>query len=228
VLRYSNVLQGLFHRKVFVCESDGDCRFFGAAFDQLAIRLDQRAVSDDTLFVPSGSKNRVAALLRALSSLGVEAAAIVDFDIFKSKADLRGIVTAAGGTWSDEMNAAYNAFLQPVNDAFNNGNDLWPGLKQSGLSAVPHGTPNRSAAELIRLLELARVHVVPVGEMEGFDRSSSAHGAAWVSAALENSSHTSQAVTEFVTPMLTSTPHLTEEITPPDALRLEQPGPMPR
>lgn len=33
VLKYSNVLQGLFHRQVVVCESDGDCRFFGAALD---------------------------------------------------------------------------------------------------------------------------------------------------------------------------------------------------
>ncbi|WP_382304061.1 ATP-dependent endonuclease [Herbiconiux sp. UC225_62] len=212
VLRYSNVLQGLFHRKVFVCESDGDCRFYGAAFDQLAIESDQRAVSDDTLFVPSGSKNRIGALLRALSSLRVEAAAIVDFDIFKSKADLKGIVTATGGIWSAEMDVCYNTLLQPINAAKAQGNDRWPELKQSGMAAVAPGSPYRAAQDLLGLLANTHVHVVPVGEMEGFDRASNLHGAAWVSSALENGSHTSKAVTDFVIPMLASTPHLSDEV----------------
>ncbi|MEW1820649.1 AAA family ATPase [Arthrobacter sp. NPDC080031] len=65
VLRYSNILQGLFHRKVAICESDADCRFYGAVLDELAQETDRRSQADDVLLVPRGGKQRVSALANA-------------------------------------------------------------------------------------------------------------------------------------------------------------------
>ncbi|MEV0989569.1 hypothetical protein [Streptomyces sp. NPDC049949] len=32
-LRYSNIISGLFHDGVVLCESEGDCQFYAASFD---------------------------------------------------------------------------------------------------------------------------------------------------------------------------------------------------
>ncbi|MFC9984544.1 AAA family ATPase [Microbacterium keratanolyticum] len=199
VLRYSNVLQGLFHRQVIVCESDGDCRFFGAALDELALSTDRRSVADDTLFVPGGGKQRVAAIARALGRLQVRSRAIVDFDVFRERDTVRGIVESVGGVWTDGINSDYVTMIRPVQQG-----SLWTQVKAQGLAAVPHGEPNAAAQRLLDALREAGVHVVPVGEMEGFDRSQSAHGAAWVSTAIETGVHKTQALTDFVEPLLTS------------------------
>jgi ABC-type cobalamin/Fe3+-siderophores transport system ATPase subunit len=199
VLRYSNVLQGLFHRQVVVCESDGDCRFFGAALDDLAQKTDRRAVADDVLFVPGGGKQRVAAIARALARLNVKARAIVDFDVFRERNMLRGIVESVGGAWSDGINADYVTMMQPIRQ-----HALMEQVKIQGLAAVPAGEPNAAAQRLLTALDAVGVHVVPVGEMEGFDRSQALHGAAWVSNAIEAGVHSSQPVSEFVEPFFTS------------------------
>lgn len=195
VLRYSNVLQGLFHRQVIVCESDGDCRFFGAALDDLAQVTNRRAIADDILFVPGGGKQRVAAIASALGRLKVRSRAVVDFDVFRSRDMLRGIVESVGGVWTDEVGSDYVAMVQPIQAG-----SLWEQVKHQGLAAVPAGVPNAAGQRLLGALRDVGVHVVPVGEMEGFDRSQSLHGAAWVSSALQSQVHASQAVSEFVEP----------------------------
>lgn len=197
VLRYSNVLQGLFHRQVVVCESDGDCRFFGAALDELALATDRRSIADDVLFVPGGGKQRVAAIANALSRLQVRSRAIVDFDVFRDRGILRGIVESVAGIWTDAMASDYVAMVAPIQQG-----DLWKQVKNQGLAAVPHGGPNAAAQRLLTALVAVGVHVVPVGEMEGFDRSQSLHGAAWVSTAIERGVHKAQALSEFVGPLL--------------------------
>lgn len=197
VLRYSNVLQGLFHRQVIVCESDGDCRFFGAALDDLAQATNRRAVADDILFVPGGGKQRVAAIASALGRLKVRSHAIVDFDVFRNRDMLRGIVESVGGEWTDAVGRDYVAMVQPIQAG-----SLWEQVKSLGLAAVPAGAPNVAAQRLLEALRGLGVHVVPVGEMEGFDRSQSLHGAAWVSNALQSRVHGSQAVRDFVEALL--------------------------
>lgn len=197
VLRYSNVLQGLFHQQVIVCESDADCRFYGAVLDALASELDRRAVVDDTLFVPSGGKQRAATLVEALARVGVSAHAIVDFDILRSRSDLRGLVIATGGLWTDEMNGDYVTLANSANQ-----NGLWDQLKKQGLNGPLRGEPHAAASRLLQTLRGSRVHIVPVGEMEDFDKSIAVDGAAWVSAVLERNGHTTNvAAREFMAPL---------------------------
>ncbi|MEV8239537.1 AAA family ATPase [Microbacterium testaceum] len=197
VLRYSNVLQGLFHRQVVVCESDGDCRFFGAALDELAQTTNRRSIADDVLFVPGGGKHRVAAIARALGRLNVKSRAVVDFDVFRERSDLKGIVEGVGSDWSAEMNSDYVQMMKPIRERH-----LLDQVKQQGLAAVPPGEPYRACERLLRSLVSMGVHIVPVGEMEGFDRTQSLHGPAWVSNALESEIHKAQSVRTFVEPFL--------------------------
>lgn len=39
ILRYSNVLDGLFYESVVICEGDADCRFYAAVLDDLVFRV---------------------------------------------------------------------------------------------------------------------------------------------------------------------------------------------
>lgn len=193
VLRYSNVLQGLFHRKVVICESDGDCRFFGAALDELAFAEGKRALADDVLFVPAGSKNRIGTIAGSLAHLKVAAEAIVDFDALRYRADLKGIVAGLGRTWSPTMESNHRVFNKAPNDEA-----VWRILKNSGLNSVTPGAPYTACVALLRELAEVGVRVIGVGELEDFNKNINLHGAGWVSEALDQDTHKSLAVQELV------------------------------
>jgi hypothetical protein len=99
VLRYSNILEGLFHEKVVICEADGDCRFYGAIADALRSTPDHDFIRD-VMFVQSGGKGGIPKVIKALRSLDVPIAAVTDFDILRSTGQLWAIVEALGGNRS--------------------------------------------------------------------------------------------------------------------------------
>lgn len=184
VLRYSNVLQGLFHEQVVVCEADADCRFYAAVLDVLATASGRRAVADGTLFVPSGGKGRVSVLASALSSVGVAAYAILDFDVLRERKDLQNILAALGGTWTDRLEEHYKVVVQHVNQK-----QAWGSVKHIGLNGMAPGATYKACEVLLGELAKQRLLVVPVGEMEDFDKSVDGHGSTWVSAMLEADGH---------------------------------------
>jgi hypothetical protein len=98
LLRYSNVLDGLFHRGVVVTESDGDSRFYAAVLN--AARDDGGLQPHDLLFTQSGGKQRLPTVLRALTAVGVPVSVVVDFDIFQTLNLLKELVTLLGGDWA--------------------------------------------------------------------------------------------------------------------------------
>lgn len=198
VLRYSNVLQGLFHARAVIAESDADCRFYSAVLDQLGLEKHKRSVSDDLLFVPSGGKQRVGPMAVALSKLGVETYAIVDFDTLRLKADIRGIVESLGFSWTPEMDADYLIVARAGNK-----DSRWEQLKNQGISGLPSGEANAAGVRLISALRAARTFVVPVGEMEDFEKTIGLHGAAWVSEMLDQGNHkTCESARTLLTPLL--------------------------
>ena len=96
VLRYSNILEGIFHEKVIVCEADGDCRFYNAIADALR-EPKNHAYIRDIMFAQSGGKGGVSKLVRALKKLAVPVTAVVDFDVLRDAGQLWSIVEALGG-----------------------------------------------------------------------------------------------------------------------------------
>jgi hypothetical protein len=195
VLRYSNVLQGIFHTAVVVCEGDADCRFYSAVLDGLGDKGEARVAPDEVLFVPSGGKERVAPLSRAISALGGRSFSIVDFDILRDERQLRALLESTGGEW-DEVASLYRTAVAPLNQ---DQGRLWEQCKRQGLNAVPPGQANSAASDIIRRLAKQRVLVVPVGELEGFDRTISGKGARWVTATLAQDGHKEcLAAVEFV------------------------------
>jgi energy-coupling factor transporter ATP-binding protein EcfA2 len=96
ILRYSNVLEGLFHNAVILCEGDADCRFYASVMDCLPAA---RRRSPDVLFTHCGGKHRMPAVVKALNAVSVPVAAAIDFDILNDQQPLRKLVELKGGDW---------------------------------------------------------------------------------------------------------------------------------
>jgi len=99
LLRHSNVLDGLFHKKVILAESDSDCRFYSAILS--AIIEDENIASPDLLFLSSAGKDRFPVVVKALKALEVPMLVIADFDLYNNENPMRKIYEDLGGDWED-------------------------------------------------------------------------------------------------------------------------------
>ena len=99
LLRHSNILGGLFHTRVVICESDSDSRFFSAVIS--SIHEDSDNISPDFLFLNCGGKHRVPVVIKSLKKLNVSIKVICDFDVLNDIQPLREIYTDLGGEWTD-------------------------------------------------------------------------------------------------------------------------------
>lgn len=99
LLRHSNILDGLFHSKVVICESDSDSRFFSAV---LSAQFDNtNNISPDVLFINCGGKHRIPTAIKALKKLNVPIKVVTDFDVLNDSNPLKEIFEDLGGSWSE-------------------------------------------------------------------------------------------------------------------------------
>ncbi|WP_078915201.1 ATP-dependent nuclease [Streptomyces sp. NRRL S-474] len=113
VLKYSSVLDGLFHRAVVLAESDGDCRFYAASLDA-APALDFSP--GDIQFTPVGGKDGFARVLKALRSVSVPTVVVADLDLLNNEGRTRFFVEMLGGDWEefrDDYRSATQQFRSP-------------------------------------------------------------------------------------------------------------------
>ena len=101
LLRHSNILSGLFHSKVAICESDSDSRFYSSVLD--AIYDDGDLNVPDVLFINVGGKHRISVAIKALNKLNVPIKVIADFDILNNVEPLKTIFEDLNGTWNDVL-----------------------------------------------------------------------------------------------------------------------------
>ena len=180
-LRYSNLIQGLFHRAVIVCEGDPDCRWYAAVLDRLA--ADAGFSPEEALFVPGGGKNQVPASLKALDSLKVESFGLLDFDTLYD-VDFMERLAIARDIPTDRLLTLSRAVLSQLSDPA-----MRKRAKETGLRGVPAGDCASMAKEMIALLKSHRILIVEAGQLESFDNSIGGHGSAWVSEALARGIH---------------------------------------
>jgi energy-coupling factor transporter ATP-binding protein EcfA2 len=102
ILRHSNILSGLFHSKVILCESDSDCRLFSAILS--SIYEDSGNIVPDILFTHCGGKHRMPVVVKALRKLNVPVTVVADFDILNNVNPLKDIYIDLGGNWDDVEN----------------------------------------------------------------------------------------------------------------------------
>ncbi|MEU5690572.1 ATP-binding protein [Actinosynnema sp. NPDC020468] len=100
VLRYSNILDGLFHNLVVVAEGSRDCTFYAAAIDHAHDQSQLEIAPSEILFVPSNGKTGIRSVADALAKIKVPVVASVDFDIFNDETVLSSLVESLKGDWS--------------------------------------------------------------------------------------------------------------------------------
>ncbi|KIO50840.1 ATP-dependent nuclease [Flavobacterium hibernum] len=98
ILRHSNILDGLFHKRVALVESDSDCRFYSAITS--AIVDNEKISSPDILFIQSGGKHRFPVIIKALRELEVPLTIIGDFDFYHDENPTKFVYESLGGDWN--------------------------------------------------------------------------------------------------------------------------------
>jgi AAA domain, putative AbiEii toxin, Type IV TA system len=113
--RYTNVIDGLFHRLV-IAEADRDCRFYAAALDAVHEDTPLAIPPSEVLFVPSNGKQGMARLVRALQAVHAPVVTSPDLDILNDGGVLKALVRELGGTWdsmAQDYRIATDPFRQP-------------------------------------------------------------------------------------------------------------------
>ena len=113
LLRHSNIMEGLFHNLVVVCESDTDCRFYSmidAHLKKIAGRY------PEALFVHCGGKQRLKVAVKALQSLNVPIKVVADMDMINDMQPyLKELAEIVGVEFDNAFNAAYNQLKATFN-----------------------------------------------------------------------------------------------------------------
>lgn len=113
LLRHSNIMSGLFHKSVVLCESDSDCKMYSLIENHLKRR---KGSFSETLFVHCGGKHRIAKVVSALRLLDVDVKAIVDIDVLNDEQVLRGILHSFEIDW-DSIEQDYNKIVSNLHSS---------------------------------------------------------------------------------------------------------------
>lgn len=179
LLRYSNILSGLFHEKVVVCESDYDCLFYQAIMD--AMYESRGEVSPDILFTHCGGKSRAKDVVNALKAVDVPVVTVCDFDLLNSKQNFKPLVAAFGVEWENTLESN----MKIIYDSMNSKKDAWKDIKKIGRIGFEGDAP--AAYETVEsTCKSIGLFIVPVGEMECFDKTVNKEKKEWVYHILEN------------------------------------------
>lgn len=215
ILRYSNILSGLFHSKVVVCESDTDCRFYQAILSAIN---DGNSISPDILFTHCGGKQRLKTVIKALKSLNVKTVAVTDIDVLNDKKTFQEIIEASGETWGNveaqwkiiskyvksqraqldteevksELDEIFKTFNEPQLTVEIT-NKIKKIIKQSSAWSIVKetgktffsGDAYKAFGELFDICKSLGILIVPVGELECFYKPDANHGTKWVNNVLE-------------------------------------------
>ena len=183
ILRYSNILSGLFHEKVVVCESDYDCLFYQAIID--AMYEHKNEIAPDILFTHCGGKTRIKDVVIALKAVNVPVAAICDFDLLNSSNIFKPITAAFGIDWNVTLSADMKIIYDSMNAKNSFADNAWDQIKKVGKLGFTGNEP--AAYEKVEAAcKSAGLFVVPVGEMECFDKTVNKEKKDWVYHVLEN------------------------------------------
>lgn len=97
LLRYSNIMDSVFHESTVVCESDSDCRLYSIILDYLKA---EEGKPNSTLFIHCGGKQRLPLVAAALKTLGVKFRIIPDIDVLNDSKLIKSLYEICGGQWS--------------------------------------------------------------------------------------------------------------------------------
>ncbi|TPE53594.1 ATP-dependent nuclease [Amaricoccus solimangrovi] len=161
LIRSSNVISGLFHDGVVICESDNDRAFYAEIYYRLSNKIMNLP---SILFVNAQNKHTIRDIMGPLREFGVPAAAISDIDI----------VTDGGQNWTNWMKAAnipealhngYGQLRSSIRSVFENSGR---NMKTDGGVNCLDAQDRDAALRLFTDLEHYGIFPVPNGELESW------------------------------------------------------------
>lgn len=176
ILRYSNILSGLFHDKVIVCESDYDCLFYQAIINSL---YEEHEIITDILFTHCGGKSRMKDVVEALRAVNVPVIAITDFDLINASQNFKPLVESFGVDWKSELQSEMKTIYDGMNAKCSEGYDAWKHIKKIGKNGFDGDEP-RAYEVVEKKCKQMGLFIVPVGEMESFDKTINKEKKDWV------------------------------------------------
>jgi hypothetical protein len=115
LLRYSNLLDGLFHDAVILCEGDADCRYYAAVLDALDTADDEfEGKAPQILFTHCGGKARMPSVIKALRSARVPVIVVADFDVLRNRNDIENICSAIDPNSFSTLEADWNVLTKAL------------------------------------------------------------------------------------------------------------------
>ncbi len=149
LLKHSEIMTGLFHETVVLCESDSDCQMYSIMDSYLK---QAEGKYSETLFLHCGGKQRMAKIITALRSIDILVKVITDFDVLNDESVIKGIAVACGISW-DNVSKDYSIFISNLhckNDTINRNNAF------SSIKSIFEGSKNTSLSKE----EIKRIHEV--------------------------------------------------------------------
>ena len=121
----------------------------------------------------------------ALKAVNVSVIAITDFDILNSSQNMKPLVAAFGIEWDNQLKDEMKVIYDSMNAQGSNRTDPWGTIKKIGKAGFGGEAP--AAYEQVELkCKTAGLFIVPVGEMECFDKTVNKEKKDWVYHILEN------------------------------------------
>ena len=213
VLRFSNALDGIFHEQVIICEDDSDCRLYNYTAEWIKNNKNEKWL-DTSYIPSGGkaSIHGIASVLRKIG-VPTKAVFDIDFLSDKKLVEdtvnaFGGNSNDVLKPWSIVDSFVRNGIKPNTNeqikekiieiikeseegklkksdiqDAMKTGQP-WAILKQTGIAGLPAGDASKEFDNLIDMLEAIGIYIVPVGEIERFNRKIPGHGPKFVTKVL--------------------------------------------
>lgn len=227
-LKFSNALDGIFHEQVIICEDDSDCKLYNYTADFLESQDDAQWL-DTAYIPSGGKSAiaGIASVLRKIG-VPTKGIFDIDF-LSDEKLLTDTVIAFGGQTeeiikiWK-EIDANVRNGLKPktINEINIEIIDIcqksrtdelqkskiietmkkgkaWNIVKQMGERGIPGGDTLKNYNTLIGLLSDIGIYIVPVGEIENFNREISGHGPKYVNQVLTEHSLTDEKFTDLKT-----------------------------
>lgn len=172
ILKSSNLLDGLFHDAVIICESDVDVKFYSLILDQIGTN------SKDILFVAAYGKEKMAKMQLVLNKLNVENICIADFDALADKSFIQNLCSVHNIDFNN-LKSLYDPIFQFLKDKDKED------IKRAGKQILSSGIQIQYD-NLHTILCDNNIFLVENGELERFVKTKTGKSGKWLSEVLKD------------------------------------------
>lgn len=106
-LKFSNILNGLFYKKVIICEDETDCKFYSTILEVVSPEKYQ-----NTLFCAVGGKDQFKKVIPLLEGLKIDYAIVADLDLINDKDKLKQLLNSIDGNCYNQIADLHVEFLK--------------------------------------------------------------------------------------------------------------------